>query len=384
MKGTIQMIYLDNAATTFPKPEPVVQAMTSCMREYCGNPGRGSHSMAVRASEKLYECRQAAMELFGAQSPENVVFTLNTTYALNIAIKGLVPAGAHVILSDMEHNSVLRPVEELRRTKKVRYDVFRTGGSDFEVLERIRRLINRDTAAVICSGCSNIINRTLPVREIGRLCENHGIYFILDGAQCAGIFDIHMQRDKITALCVPGHKSLMGPQGTGLLLLRDDVSIGTLVEGGSGIHSADPGMPDFLPDRLEAGTMPTPGIAGLCEGIRYVRSRGLEDIRAHENGLYRTLMNTLRGDPRLEFYSSRVPGAIVLFNIRGVSPQKTGYELDRRGICVRSGLHCAPLAHETIGTPDGGAVRVSFGPFSSKNDVTGFCNALHDILKTEM
>lgn len=375
------MIYLDNAATTYPKPESVVQAMATCMREYCGNPGRGSHAMAVRASEKLYECRQEAMELFGAESPENVAFTLNTTYALNMAIKGLVPAGSHVILSDMEHNSVLRPVEEMRRSRGVHYDVFRTGGSDFETLERIRRLIRRDTAAVICTGCSNIINRTLPVREIGRLCENHGLYFILDGAQGAGIHDINMRRDKITALCVPGHKGLMGPQGTGLLLLRGDVPIGTLVEGGSGIHSADPGMPDFLPDRLEAGTMPTPGIAGLYEGIRYVRSRGLEEIRAHEAGLYRTLINTLRGDPRLVIYSSRVPGAIVLFNIKGISAQKTGYELDRRGICVRSGLHCAPLAHETIGTPDGGAVRVSFGPLSSTSDVTGFCNALHDVLK---
>ena len=378
------MIYLDNAATTYPKPESVVQAMTTCMREYCGNPGRGSHSMAVRASEKLYECRQEAMELFGASSPENVVFTLNTTYALNMAIKGLVPAGAHVILSDMEHNSVLRPVEELRRSRGVRYDIFRTGGSDFETLERIRKLIHRDTVAVICTGCSNIINRTLPIREIGRLCENHGLYFILDGAQGAGIYDINVRRDKITALCVPGHKSLMGPQGTGLLILQEDVQISTLVEGGSGIHSADPGMPDFLPDRLEAGTMATPGIAGLCEGIRYVRSRGLEDIRTHEASLYRAMMNTLRGDSRLVIYSSRIPGAIVLFNIKGVSAQKTGYELDRRGICVRSGLHCAPLAHETIGTPDGGAVRVSFGPFSTMEDVTGFCNALHDVIKAEI
>ena len=375
------MIYLDNAATTFPKPPSVTEAMHACMEEFCGNPGRGSHTLSLRAAETLYTCRKEAAELFGADSPEHVVFTQNATYALNTAIKGLIPAGAHVILSDMEHNSVLRPVEALRRGADVEYDIFSTEGNDLEITERIRCLFRKNTAAVICTAASNICNRTLPVRQIGRMCARYGIYFILDASQAAGIQEIHMRRDHITALCMPGHKGLLGPQGTGLLLLREGVSVAPLAEGGSGIHSEDPEMPEFLPDRLEAGTMNTPGIAGLCAGIRYVRCRGVESIRQHEAGLYRALRASLRGEEKVRIYGGSEPGAILLFNIDGISPQKVGQELDAHGICVRSGLHCAPLAHRTLEVPPGGAVRVSFGPFSTARDVTALLAALREIIK---
>ncbi|MDD6094741.1 MAG: aminotransferase class V-fold PLP-dependent enzyme [Clostridia bacterium] len=364
--------YLDCAATSFPKPPKVTDEMCRCMREYCGNPGRGSHIMALRASEVIYKCRESACELFGCPSPENAVLTLNATHALNIAIMGLVPEGSHVIISDMEHNSVLRPVEYLKRTKGVSYSVFSTKG---DIGENIRRLITPKTSAVICNHSSNIINRTLPQAEIGELCRNAGILFILDASQSAGVHDINMERDGISALCFPGHKGLLGPEGCGMALFYDGVIPRPLMYGGSGVNSEEISMPDFLPDRLEAGTMSAPCAAGLLEGIKYVKNRKTRSILLHEKSLTDRLFDRYENSPLLTVYGER-GGGLFLFTVKDQTPQKTGALLNEHGICVRTGLHCAPLAHKTVGTPPGGAVRLSVGPLTLQSDILRFIHVM--------
>lgn len=369
------MIYFDNAATTFPKPREVVTAAADCMANWCGNPGRGSHALSQKSASALYDCREAAAELFGLDNSEGVVFTMNATHAINSAIFGLLGDGDHVLISDLEHNSVLRPVEYLRSTGKIEYDVFPSSGN---VTANISRLVQKNTKAVICLHASNIVNRVLPIFEIGRLCKRLGILFILDASQSAGSMDINMRRDNISVLCTAGHKGLLGPAGIGLALYSDGVVPRAFMHGGSGVNSKDAFMPEFLPDRMEAGTLPVPAIAGLSEGIRYINRRGISDIRECECSLSDMLHRRFLRDGRFEVYS-RQSGSLFLFNVRGMSPQAVGERLNAAGICTRAGLHCAPLAHKTVGTPEGGAVRVGIGPFNTEGEVMTFCRTLDEI-----
>ncbi len=368
-------VYLDNAATSFPKPRAVVDAATDCMANWCGNPGRGAHIFSAKSAAVLYDCREEAAELFGLGNPEGVVFTMNATHALNGAIFGLLNEGDHVLISDLEHNSVLRPVEYLRQRGMIEYDIFQTAGN---TAANISRLIRPDTAAVICLHASNIINRVLPVGEIGRLCRRHGLLFILDASQSAGSIDINMKRDNISVLCTAGHKGLMGPAGSGLALYSDGVVPRAFMHGGSGVNSKDAFMPEFLPDRLEAGTLAVPAIAGLLEGIRYVKERGARNIREHECGLSDIVHRRFLRDDRFEIYS-RQGGSLFLFNIRGLSSQAVGEGLNSHGICTRAGMHCAPLAHKTVGTPEGGAVRVGIGAFNTESDIRSLCSVLDEL-----
>ncbi len=371
------MIYLDNAATTFPKPPEVVNAAYECMSKWCGNPGRGSHRLAIRASQALFDCREEASALFGLENSDNVVITSNATYALNAAIFGLVGEGDHVIISDLEHNSVLRPVEFLRQSRGVRYDIFSTRG---DPCASVRKLIRPNTRALICTHSSNIVNRRLPAEELGLLCRRSGILFILDASQSAGSVDINMKRDGISALCCAGHKGLLGPQGSGLALFADGILPAPFAYGGSGINSLDIDMPEFLPDRLEAGTMATPAAAGLTEGIKYVRRRGADAIGKYERELCARIHRKLSAHKEIRLYSAE-GGALCLFNVRGMTAQECAARLDEAGICVRAGLHCAPLAHKTVGTPEGGAVRASVGPFSTAQEADDFCSVLCGIAK---
>lgn len=369
------MIYLDNAATTFPKPRETVAAACDCMEHWCGNPGRGAHELSKKSASALYDCREAAAELFGLDNCEGVVFTLNATHALNAAVFGLLHDGDHVLISDLEHNSVLRPVEYLRSTGKIEYDVFPSSGN---VTSNISRLVRKNTKAVICLHASNIVNRVLPIFEIGRLCKRLGILFILDASQSAGSIDINMRRDNISVLCTAGHKGLLGPAGIGLALFSDGVMPRAFMHGGSGVNSKDAFMPEFLPDRLEAGTMPVPAVAGLLAGIGYVRRRGIKNIREWECGLSDILHRKFLHDGRFEVYS-RQGGSLFLFNVKGQSAQSIGDALNKAGICTRAGLHCAPLAHKTVGTPEGGAVRVGIGPFNTEEDILTLCAVLDGI-----
>lgn len=365
-----RLLYFDNAATTYPKPESVLQAVTRCMRESGGNPGRGSHVMALRAAEEIYVCRETVAEMFGAEGAECVVFTMNTTYALNIALKSAVRRGDHVLISSMDHNAVLRPVAALAAAGIISYSIFSARGTDAEILSDIRAKIRPNTRILIAAHLPNIVNSALPIAEIGALCRQRGITFIVDGAQSAGHLPSDVRRMGIDLLCVPGHKGLYGVQGCGMIVCGSDAFAGwrTLIEGGSGAHSLEITMPDVLPERYEAGTLPTPAIAGLAAGIRFVKQQGIAALHRRECELWRRLYTDLSAMTNVRLYDS-TPGSVLLFNIDGVSPADVSEQLNRRGICVRSGYHCAPMAHKMLGSGSDGGVRVSFGAFHTERDV---------------
>ena len=373
------LIYLDHAATSYPKPPPVEAAMRACLKEKGGNPGRGSHRLALGAAEEIYRCRDAAASLFGCV-PEHVIFTLNTTHALNLAIKGLLSRGGHALCSDMEHNAVRRPLHRLYEDGLIDYDIFHTyptmtRGRDEAILASLAAHLRPDTCVVVCTHSSNICSACLPVAKIGAFCRRHGLYFVLDAAQSAGIYDIDMTALSVDALCVPGHKGLLGPQGTGMLILGNrlageaDRLLAPLMEGGNGVDSLSPTMSSDLPERYEPGTLATPAIAGLRAGIDYVRAVTPAAIREREawlGGLLREGLSTL---PGVTLYAPEHEGGVVLFSVAGMDSEAVGQALDREDICVRPGFHCAALAHATLGTPAGGAVRASVGYTNSERDI---------------
>ena len=379
------MIYLDNAATSFPKPRRVWEEMDRCMKSYGGNPGRGSHRLAMRAAEKIYECRELLADLMGSRHPENVIFTSNATAAINLAVKGLLREGDHVLISDLEHNAVWRPVCRLAREGRISYGIFPSFARSLDrnparITRAIEEMIRPNTRMLICTHSSNICSVSMPIREIGALCRRRGIFFVVDGAQSAGHLPISMERDCIDALCLPGHKGLFGAQGCGALLLGEGIYADTLMEGGSGLNSLDEAMPDESPERYEAGTLPTPSIAGLCEGIKFLRDVGIENVSRRENELcafMRDRISDLRG---VELLSPKADGGILLLASPRIPSDALGAELDRRGICVRSGFHCAALAHRTLESPGGGAVRVSVGYFNRPSDADALRRALREIV----
>lgn len=380
------MIYLDNAATSFPKPPCVTEEMARCMRQYCGNPGRGSHRLAMEAAEKIFECRTAISSFFGSNNPENVIFTMNATMALNIAIKGLLRQGDHVLISDMEHNAVLRPVHRLAQKGKITYDVFpsmaeRSDASGVRICAGIARLIKPQTRMLICSHASNICSYRAPLEEIGAFCKRHRILFVVDAAQSAGHFPIDIEKMQIDALCAPGHKGLLGPQGSGFLIFGEGIVAETLMEGGSGYHSLDADMPTEAPERYEAGTLSTPAIVGLGAGLGEVKRMGMEALSHHIESLNQRLQNQLLELPGITVYTPHHVGSVLLFNIDGMAADRVGSELDRLGFGVRAGFHCAALGHSTLGTPQGGAVRVSPGIFNTRAHIDAFSSAVEMIAR---
>lgn len=380
------MIYLDNAATTFPKPPEVAREVFRCITQYCGNPGRGGHSLSIAAAKKVYECRLAISGLVGCTEPESIIFTENTTHALNLVIKGLLKKGDHVIISDMEHNSVLRPIAKLAECGIIEYSIFPTMTLDDRrnatlICAGIARRMRKNTRAVICSHASNICSATLPLEKIGEFCKRYGLLFIVDAAQSAGHVPIDMQKMNIDALCAPAHKALYGPQGAGFAALSPTLSgvLETLTEGGNGINSFDTLMPDEPPERYEAGTLPTPSIAGLLEGIKFIRGIGIEAIEEHERELYLYARELLLNIDGITVYAPKHEGAVILFNKQGKSAEEVSKTLNEHGICTRAGYHCAPLAHNTLGTDETGAIRVSFGIFNTKNNIEYLARVVNDI-----
>lgn len=373
-------IYLDNAATTFPKPPVVLKAMMRCMEEYGGNPGRSSHRLSVLAAEKIYECRETVADFFDAPSPESVVFTYNTTYALNLAIKTHLVYGSHVLISDIEHNSVLRPVDAMAKGGYCTYDLFSTAGDSDAIVEEIRRKLRFNTRMLICNHVSNIGGRILPLEKIGALCRERGILFVVDGAQSAGTEELSLARMKIDILCAPGHKGLYGPQGVGIMISGGEYYGRTLLEGGNGIRSLEREMPDFLPERYEVGTLATPCIVGLNTGLKWLKERGVENVAAGERRLSFLAQRWLGENKKVQLYPmSTAITSTFCFNVRDKLPQEVGELLDARGICVRAGFHCSPLAHQTVGTGEHGAVRVSFGAFNTLSDVEALTDAVERI-----
>ncbi len=380
-----EMVYFDNAATTFPKPQSVIMSALDCMENYCGNPGRGSHYYAMKASEKVFEAREAMAEAFNCKA-ENTVFTLNTTYALNMAIKGIMTGGGHMLISNMEHNSTLRPAAALKRQGLAEYSIFTAYDrgrrlSEKEILSNIISKLQKNTKMLVCIHSSNICSYTLPIREIGALCRRYGIIFAVDAAQSAGHVDIDMQRDNIDILCMPAHKGLYSPQGCGIMILGDNIphSLATFIEGGNGYNSLDTSMGDYSPEKFEGGTLCTPAIAGLVSGIGFINSFGIDAIAKHERSLWQRAHESLCRIPDVKIYDD-TPGSVLLFNIRDISADALGRELSDHGFCLRSGYHCAPLAHKALGTPDGGALRLSFGVFNDSSEIDKLYSCLQDII----
>ncbi len=380
------MIYLDNAATSFPKPASVVAEVQRSMTEYGGNAGRGAHSLALAAAQKVFECRNELAELFGAEDTDRVFFVPNTTYGLNTVIKGVLREGDHVIISDMEHNAVYRPIRKLASEGKITYDVFNTYAADqrcssSRIGASLAALMRPQTRLVVCAQNSNICSASLPIAQISKLCHRHGVLLCVDGAQSAGHVNINVARLGIDALCVPGHKGLYGPQGSGAVILGKGVTLGTLIEGGNGVESLSPDMTAQSPERYEAGTLSVPAIAGLCEGIRELKRRGIDAIAEQEAELCRMLCERLSCIRGVTLYAPQHRGSVALFNARGVPCEALASALDSYGVCVRAGLHCAPLAHKTLGTDKCGAVRVSFGAFNTPEHVSELCRAISNSLR---
>ena len=377
-------VYLDHAATSYPKPPTVAAAMADCMKHRGGNPGRGSHRLALEAAREIYHTREVAGAFFHAD-PTRVIFTLNTTHALNMAIKGIMGRGGHAICSDMEHNSVYRPLYRLAADGVITFDAFDTFPAaqirtDDRILASLSSKVRPDTRMVVCAHASNLCGAMLPLERIGAFCRRRGILFVVDGAQSAGVWDIDMERMHIDVLCVPGHKALLGPQGVGMLLLGEGVRLDTLMEGGNGMDSLSGEMSDESPERYEPGTLQTPAIAGLRAGMEYVCAVGLDVIREHELRLSARLTEGLSAIPRVHVFAPRQVGSAVLFTVDGLPSEAVARALDVAGICVRPGFHCSALGHRTLGTPPEGAVRASVGYSTGERDVEMFLKEMERLI----
>lgn len=373
------MIYLDSAATTMQKPAAVALAMQRAM-ERMASPGRGNHRPAMLAAETVFSCREAAARMFGVDQPDNVVFTSSATHALNIAIKSVVKPGDHVLISGYEHNAVTRPlaaIPDLRlhvaKTPLFRPELF---------LERVREELQNKIDAVICTHVSNVFGYVLPIADLAALCRKRCIPLIVDASQSAGCLPVSLGEWGAAFVAMPGHKGLYGPQGTGLLLCGDSV-VRPLMEGGTGSASERQEMPEFLPDRLEAGTHNIPGIAGLLEGLRFVERMGQTKILEHERRLALHAARGLERIPGLEvFFEHGLQNqtGVLSFNIESMDCETAAEQLGQAGIAVRAGLHCAPLAHQSAGTLDRGTVRMSLSAFNTLYDVERLVNAVSRII----
>lgn len=362
------MIYFDSAATSFQKPPEVAAAMQSALRT-CASASRGGHRLALAANEVLYDCRALAGELFEAE-PEQVVFTMNATHGLNIAIASLVPQGAEVVISAFEHNAVVRPL--YARGARL----LRAGSALFspeEFLESFEEKLRRRPAAAVCTHVSNVFGYVLPIERVARLCRRYGVKLIVDASQSAGTLPVSLRQSGAAFIAMPGHKGLYGPQGTGLLLCADGAQ--PLLYGGSGSNSQLPTMPDFLPDRLEAGTQNVTSIAGLAAGMRFVRRVGRERIAQHVRKLLRRSRQGMEKMQAIESYFGEGQSAVASFRVRGVDCEEAAQRLSDHGFALRAGLHCAPEAHRSVGTLETGTLRASFGYFNTTAEVRRFLTA---------
>jgi cysteine desulfurase family protein len=379
------MIYLDNAATSWPKPPAVVQAVCRALEAVGGNPGRTNHRLSFGAVETIQECRENLARLFHVANPLRICFTANATEALNLALKGLLSAGDHVICSSLEHNSVWRPLVRLKENG-VEVSMAAPSPSGTVSAAAISAQLRHNTRLIAIIHASNVSGAITPVAEIGSLAHERGISLLLDAAQTAGAIPIDVEAMHVDLLAFPGHKSLLGPQGTGGLYVSEAVQLLPLKEGGTGSDSSNRHQPDFLPDRFESGTLNTPGIDGLNQAALYLLDRGVEEIQRYEKALTQRLVIGLAETRNVTVYGPP-PGdaraAVVSFNIGGMDSVRAAEELERRwDISCRPGLHCAPLAHKTLGTYESGAVRFSPGPFTTTEEIDIALRAVRELAGT--
>lgn len=375
--------YFDNAASSWPKPTEVMDAMTKCLLEYGANPGRGSHQMAVKASRALFETRKSLARLFGISNPNDICYTLNTTEALNLAIKGLLKEGDHVITTSVEHNSVRRPLEFLRRTKNIEISYIQTNNQGYVNPLNIRDAIRSNTKLVICSHSSNLLGTIVPLGEIAEICKTKKLIFLVDAAQTAGTIPIDVQKMGIDMLAFPGHKGLLGPQGTGGLYIHPNLDLEPLLQGGTGSQSEAIEQPLVRPDRYESGTQNTVGIVGLNEGVKFVLHQTVEAIHTKEWELTQRLMEGIQGVKGIQILGPNLgenKTGIVSFVMQQIDGSELAFILDQSfQIAVRSGFHCSPLAHQSAGTTETGAVRASVGFYTTDEEVNHFIQAIKEI-----
>jgi len=383
MGARSDLIYLDNPATSWPKPPCVTEAIVRFLNETGANPGRSAHRLAVASGRVLYEAREAVAELFNAPDPMCVVFCHNVTEALNLALCGYLRPGDHVIITSMEHNSVMRPLRELER-QGVAISVVACSPQGFLEPADVEAAIRRETVLIVVNHASNVVGTILPVAQIGQIARRYGLLLLVDAAQTGGCYPIDMEADGIDLLAFTGHKALYGPTGTGGLIIGERVDLERLrplKRGGTGSRSEYEEQPDFLPDRYESGTPNVVGLAGLSAGVRWVLSQGVASIRAHEMELTQQLIAGLQAIPGVTVYGgldARRQTATVSFNIAGMYPSEAGLRLDEEyGILCRVGLHCAPNAHKTIGTFPYGTVRFGLSIFNTAAEVERAVEAVH-------
>lgn len=378
------MTYFDNAATTFPKPETVYKNTMEAMRDYGANPGRSGHKLALKINRGIYDTREALANLFHINNPMNMIFTFNCTESLNLGIKGVLKPGDHVITTSMEHNSVHRPIKYLESIG-VESTIVQADHMGRINPEDIRKSIKGNTKLIATTHISNLTGTIMPIEEIGSIAKSNGIIYLVDAAQSAGVYPIDVDTMNIDILAFPGHKGLLGPQGTGGLYIREGLNIQETFQGGTGSISHSLEQPDMSPDRYESGTPNGPGIIGLGAGVEYINSRGMDSIRKHEEQLTKYFIEEASKIPGVKLYGPcdvRQQAAVVSLNIKDYDSSEIAYILDEQyDIMVRPGLHCAPLAHQTIGTFDQGTVRFSFSPFNTMDEIEYGIKSIREIAK---
>ena len=375
------MIYFDNAASTYPKPPCVIKKVSAWMRKNGANPGRSGHKMSMEAAEMIYDTRVAFAELFGLNNPQNVILVPGATYALNTVLLGIFKPGDHVITTDLEHNSVLRPLWFLKK-QGVEVSFARVDFSDdtrtvFNVMSQVKK----NTKGIVCTQCSNVCGYVVPIREIS-IARPHGVNMIVDGSQGAGVIPTNVSELGVDYYCAPSHKGLLGPQGGGVLLINN-VPPAPLVFGGTGTETLNPEQPLELPERLESGTLPSPICAGMLAGAEYITEHGILNIFNHKKKLtdyaYASLSKLQNLNLYMKDHRERCLG-VVPINVHGLNSTELTEYLDSKGICVRGGLHCAPLFHKKMNTVNTGMVRVSFGIYNTENEIDYLLNTLKKII----
>ncbi|GKU23524.1 aminotransferase class V-fold PLP-dependent enzyme [Clostridium folliculivorans] len=375
------MVYIDNAATSFPKPESVYDSVLDCMKRYCANPGRGSHKLSLECEMKILDTRQSISELFNIDNMMNLIFTNNTTEGLNMAIKGVLKSGDHVITTSIEHNSVYRPLRKLTEIG-VEVSIVSVDEKGYVNLQELQKNIKTNSKALIINHGSNVLGTVQDIEEIGSIAKKNNLVFIVDVAQTAGVFNIDVKKMNIDIMAFPGHKCLYGPQGIGGLYVSESIKIDTFKEGGTGSNSNIMEQPDFMPDKFESGTLNTPGIVGLGAGVNFITSVGLNEIRRHDQELALYLTSELQKLPYIIMYGEddcekKCP--VVSFNIDGYDSSEVGEFLNNKDIYLRTGYHCAPIIHNIIGTKNLGTVRASFAYFNTIEDVEKLLSAVKEL-----
>ena len=375
------MIYLDNAATTGKKPQAVINAVNNALKNLSANPGRSGHNAAQRAADAVYGVRQKTADFFGAEGAEQVIFTAGCTASINYVLKGVLKSGDHLIVSNLEHNAVMRPITKMG----ISYDLAEVSHTDdMLTLENFSRLIKPNTKMIFCTGASNVSGKRLPIWEIGALCKARGILFAVDAAQIAGVVPINMQKMNIDYLCVAGHKGLYAPMGVGILIARKPI-LTTVIEGGTGNGSANLVQGTLAPEDFESGTQNLSGIMGIGAGIDFVKQKGIDNIHRYEMSLIKRLYRNIENRNDILLYTkspqeeSFVP--VLCFNIIGKTSGQTAKILNEKGIATRAGLHCAPMAHKALGTLENGAVRIAPSVFNTVSEIDFVAKTIKSVKK---